>query len=51
MNPAVQKMREILAAASTEIMKISVPPAEPEVKILQGFVAMLLAEIEKDLKL
>ncbi len=50
MNPAVQKMKEILAAAKTEIVKIPVSPTEPEVMMMQGIIASLLANLDEGLK-
>ena len=50
MNPAVQKMKEILAAAKTELVKIPVSPPEPEVMMMQGIIASLPANLEKELK-
>jgi len=50
MKPAIQKMKEILAAAKTEIVKIPVSPTDPEVMIMQDIIATLLANLDEGLK-
>ena len=50
MKPAVKKMRGILAVAKTEVMQVQVSPSDHETLLIQGILASLLANLEKELK-
>lgn len=50
MNPTIQKMKEILSAAKTDLMQVQIPPGDPDTLLIQGVLASLLANLEKELK-